>query len=336
MSTFRARLGVVIAAVMAFALLYIPANEAKAAGATFDPKADYAASFNGTNAYGETMGAVIPTTGDYTVEAWVYDSSGSDGMREIIAQGDDVNNFYMGDIWGGTRVSGANELPAIKKEQWFHIAVTHGSSGSVIWVNGRATAKAWGLGNPGDYNLNVGRQFLAYGEFWKGKIDEIKIWNVDRSNMVASDMNTYGAGTFGTGLLAYYDFNTPTANADGTITVPDLSGVAASHPLTMHNMAVSDFVDVAETVAWGTDARDALVTFPRPYLNAQGGWTAPAGFEKYQALVVGGGGGGGAWIGGGGGGGGVVETAEAPFIAGTKYTISVGMGGSGAAYRDGN
>lgn len=336
MSTFRARLGVVLAAVMTFALLYIPANEAKAAGATFDPKADYAASFNGNDSYGESVGAVIPTTGDYTVEAWVYDSSASDGMREIIAQGDDVNNFYMGDIWGGTRVAGASELPAIKREQWFHIAVTHGSSGSIIWVNGRAIAKAWGLGNPGDYNLNVGRQFLSYGEFWKGKIDEIKIWNVDRSNMVASDMNTYGAGTFGTGLIAYYDFNTPTVNGDGTITVPDLSGVAASHPLTMHNMTAGDFVDVAETVSWGTDARDALVTFPRPYLNAQGGWTAPTGFDKFQALVVGGGGGGGAWIGGGGGGGGVVETAEATFTAGTKYTVAVGMGGSGAAYRDGN
>ena len=316
---------------MTFGSLALQPQVARAV--TLDPKADYAVNFNGTNAYGETVGAVIPTTGDYTVEAWVYNSSTS-GMREIIAQGDDVNNFYMGDIWGGTRVSGANDLPPIKKNQWFHIAVTHGSSGSIIWVNGQKIAAAYGLGNPGNYNLNVGRQFLQYGEFWQGKIDEIKIWDNDRTNMVSYDMNTYGAG-MGTGLLAYYDFNAPTFNPDGTVTVPDNASAAGLHPLTLHNVQESDVVDVAEKVDWGTDARDALVTFPRPYLNTQGGWTAPAGYEKYQALVVGGGGGGGAWIGGGGGGGAVTETAEASLTAGTKYTISVGMGGSGTHFRDG-
>ena len=334
-SVIRSRIGMLVAFALVFANLFVPATSAKAA-VTFDSKADYAASFNGTDAYGETMGSVIPVSGDYTVEAWVYDSSGS-GMREIVSQGDDVNNFYMGDIWGGMRVSGANELPPIKKAQWFHLAVTHGSeNGSVVWVNGRAIARAYGLANPAEYNLNIGRQFLSYGEFWQGKIDEVKIWDNDRTNMVASDMGTYGAGPMGRGLLAYYDFNTPVANPDGTFTIADNSGAATTHPLTMHNLTATDFVDVAETVDWGTDSRDALVTFPRPYLNAQGGWTAPAGYEKFKALVVGGGGGGGAWIGGGGGAGGFNETAEAPFTAGTKYTIAVGMGGSGAAYRDGN
>ena len=331
---FRAALGLSIATAMSLGSLVFQPQVAQAA--TFDPKADYSVNFNGSNAYGESVGAVIPTTGDYTVEAWVYNSSASDAMREIIAQGDDVNSFYMGDIWGGTRVAGANELPPIKKQQWFHIAVTHGSNGSVVWVNGQAIAKAYGLGNPGDYNLNIGRQFLAYGEFWKGKIDEVKIWNVDRTNMVASDMNTYGGGMFGTGLVAYYDFNTPTQNQDGTFTIPDLSSAAGLHPITLYNVTANDFVDVAEKVDWGTDNRDALVTFPRPYLNAQGGWTSPSGYISYKALVVGGGGGGGAWIGGGGAGGGFNESAETTLTSGEKFTVSVGMGGSGAAYRDGN
>ena len=322
---FRAALGLSIATAMSLGSLVFQPQVAQAA--TFDPKADYSVNFNGSNAYGESVGAVIPTTGDYTVEAWVYNSSASDAMREIIAQGDDVNSFYMGDIWGGTRVAGANELPPIKKQQWFHIAVTHGSNGSVVWVNGQAIAKAYGLGNPGDYNLNIGRQFLAYGEFWKGKIDEVKIWNVDRTNMVASDMNTYGGGMFGTGLVAYYDFNTPTQNQDGTFTIPDLSSAAGLHPITLYNVTANDFVDVAEKVDWGTDNRDALVTFPRPYLNAQGGWTSPSGYISYKALVVGGGGGGGAWIGGGGAGG--MLTGSTSVDSGS-FAVSVGTGGTGA------
>ena len=149
-------------------------------------------------------------------------------------------------------------------------------------------------------------------------------------------MNTYGGGMFGTGLVAYYDFNTPTQNQDGTFTIPDLSSAAGLHPITLYNVTANDFVDVAEKVDWGTDNRDALVTFPRPYLNAQGGWTSPSGYISYKALVVGGGGGGGAWIGGGGAGGGFNESAETTLTSGEKFTVSVGMGGSGAAYRDGN
>ena len=329
----RSVLGVTIAAAMSFTTLAVQPQAASAAALSLSSTGDYAISLNGSNAYGDTVGAVIPTSGDYTVEAWVYDSS-TDGMREAVAQGDDVSNFYMGDIWGGTRVAGANDAPPIKKAQWFHMAVTHGANGSFLWINGQAKMQSYGLGNPGDYNLNIGRQFLNYGEFWQGKIDEVKIWNTDRSNMVASDMNTYGQGQ-GTGLIAYYDFNSATTNPDGTYTIPDQAPVASKHALTLHNVQAADFVDVAEMVPWGTDQRDALVTFPRPYLNAGGGWVAPSGYEKMQTMVVGGGGGGGAWIGGGGGGGGFVETAATAFTAGTKYTVAVGMGGLGANYRDG-
>ena len=76
---FRAALGLSIATAMSLGSLVIQPQVAQAA--TFDPKADYSVNFNGSNAYGESVGAVIPTTGDYTVEAWVYNSSASDAMR---------------------------------------------------------------------------------------------------------------------------------------------------------------------------------------------------------------------------------------------------------------
>jgi hypothetical protein len=132
----KVALGVAVASAMSLSSLVFQPQIAIAANETFDSKADYAASFNGVNAYGVTGGPVIPASGDYTVEAWVY-NDGGDAMREIVAQGDDTANFYMGDIWGDMRVAGAGDLPKSKKAQWYHLAVTKSDSGAYIWVNGQ-------------------------------------------------------------------------------------------------------------------------------------------------------------------------------------------------------
>ncbi|MEY4311054.1 MAG: hypothetical protein RLZ71_980, partial [Actinomycetota bacterium] len=53
---FRAVLGLSIATAMSLASLVVQPQIAQAAA--FDPKADYSVDFNGTNAYGDTVGAV--------------------------------------------------------------------------------------------------------------------------------------------------------------------------------------------------------------------------------------------------------------------------------------
>lgn len=63
-------------------------------------------------------------------------------------------------------------------------------------------------------------------------------------------------------------------------------------------------------------------------------FTTPAGTTVMQGLIVGGGGGGGTDIGGGGGGGGYVDF-QTLAVTGQPLTITVGVGGSGAAPRPG-
>lgn len=60
-------------------------------------------------------------------------------------------------------------------------------------------------------------------------------------------------------------------------------------------------------------------------------WTAPAGVDRVDVLVVGGGGGGGSGLAAGGGGGGVVYRAGYPVVPGASYTVTVGGGGAGGA-----
>jgi hypothetical protein len=65
-------------------------------------------------------------------------------------------------------------------------------------------------------------------------------------------------------------------------------------------------------------------------------WTAPAGINKVDVLLVGGGGGGGYCAGGGGGGGGFVEVPGYPVISGLSYPVVVGQGGMGQMAGDGS
>jgi len=59
-------------------------------------------------------------------------------------------------------------------------------------------------------------------------------------------------------------------------------------------------------------------------------WTAPAGVNSVEVLVVAGGGGGGNRHAGGGGGGGVIYNSAYPVTPGTSYTVTVGAGSNGA------
>jgi len=61
-------------------------------------------------------------------------------------------------------------------------------------------------------------------------------------------------------------------------------------------------------------------------------WTAPASATYGDLLVVGGGGGGGMNVGSGGGGGGSYYKTANSITPGTKYTITVGVGGSAGTY----
>ena len=327
MKLFRASISMLATAALALtALVFQPA--AASAASAWDVNTDYAATFNGTGSYMEANGPVIPTGGDFTVEAWVY-YDGTDGMREVISQGDDGINFMIGSLWGGIRIKSFTDAPSWTVNGWQHIAVTFDSANLLghVYLNGILVGRIDDMLNPSELPFKIGAQFGSYGEYWSGKIDEVKIWNTNRDGSVVDDMNSR-AYAEEPGLLAYYDFNSPTAIPGGDFTITDLSG--NSHDLTAHGFTTDSFADIATSTPTGTNNRDLLVTFPRTYLPTSGKWAVPTGYVSAQVLLVGGGGGGGAWVGGGGGGGEVQDTSSFTVSAGDKFPVVVGQGGRGA------
>ncbi|MBK9465567.1 MAG: LamG domain-containing protein [Chitinophagaceae bacterium] len=97
-----------------------------------------ALNFDGVDDHIVTNEYLVPTTGDFTVELWVYNRN-INGFREFISQGWGPNAFYigtanstgyirLGDTWATTV-----ELP---QNKWVHLAVVKSGFNGVLYMDG--------------------------------------------------------------------------------------------------------------------------------------------------------------------------------------------------------
>lgn len=337
----------------------VPIAAANAAeGANDSVGVDTTAVFNGSDAGLQANNSqIIPASGDFTVETWVQDAratavnhfnilaqtnigSSTIGPEQFVIQTFNKQvRVYVGNQYLDTGI-------VLAQNVWYHIAATVARSGSnltlSIYINGAyAAVKTFAVSNVGLSSYTPGNDFWVgsnpvqpSSEFWSGKIDQVKVWADDLTEaQVEQSMHAYAATgvTSAPTLTGHFDFNEGNSD-DGKIynradDAKDLSITTAA------NLA---WADVAEAVTGGNiDAfRTVVYKFPRTYLNAQGGWSAPAGFTSVEALTVGAGGGGGENVGSGGSGGSVAYHSGFAVTQGTVMTAIVGQGGHPGVYVD--
>ncbi len=108
--------------------------------------------------------------------------------------------------WGRLMVN--QNVPA---DQWTHIAVTYSqSTGVKVYYNGQLVYQGTGSGqiSAGSLPLRIGaRVDSIYTEYFKGEIDDVRIWNVVRSQSdISQNMSKELTGTEA-GLVAYYKYD---------------------------------------------------------------------------------------------------------------------------------
>lgn len=208
-----------IAATLTAALGFATTPQVSFAAIAITPS-DYYATFNGTDQYVEAPSQPVPSSGDFTVSAWVMDTDLSSAQQSIVSQGADANSFHIGTwgtsqnvrvgAWDPTYTTNTGQVVNVKfpQNRWFHVAVTKGGSTAKLFINGEqvATTTNAAMVPSGGTNFRIGRQWGTWSEYWKGRIDEVQVWNTDRSASIATDMNTR-ADVSSANLLAYYDFN---------------------------------------------------------------------------------------------------------------------------------
>jgi hypothetical protein len=196
-----------------------------------DAAPNYALSLDGSSGYVDTGAPVIPANGDFSVEAWINCTSAG-AYTEILSQGDSGNAFYIGadssshlrigETWPSTGV-------AFPVGGWHHLAVVKSSTNTIFFLDGtNLISKGSAITNPsGSSSLRLGRQFGAYGEYWPGAMDDVRIWS--RALSAAEIQTNRLQRPTGTepGLLAAWEFD----EGSGT-NCASLGSFALTNPIT--------------------------------------------------------------------------------------------------------
>jgi len=162
---------------------------------------------------------------------------------------------------GNTTIFDLETGPGVYEfDTWTHVAAVFSDNDNYakIFVNGMEVASK-DVTNPlhsNTYHINIGgRQY--HNNSFKGSIDEVRIWNVARSQCeISGYMNTELTGNE-TGLVAYYNFNEGVADADNTGKTNLTDNSTNINNGTLQNFALNGTVSNwtasgANLTGWGT------------------------------------------------------------------------------------
>ena len=192
----------------------------------------------------------LDLTTNYTLEAWVkadgftwlggiiskYNSNGSDGY--VLRS--NSSSPYTGISFDGAETANG----ALQQGVWHHIAAVKNGNVRKIYVDGVEVALSGGSAHTVVANsdaLIIGKDFLpdANRRFWNGKIDEIRIWNVAKTQAQVQALKDSELVGNESGLVLYYNFNQGTAGGSNTSISSVLDGTSAAQNASMVNFAKS-------------------------------------------------------------------------------------------------
>ncbi|MEI6881911.1 MAG: LamG-like jellyroll fold domain-containing protein, partial [Bacteroidota bacterium] len=248
--------------------------------------------FDGVNDYIQASHISALNATNLTIEAWVKADSTQADYATIIDKGSDTTsgngwilqfNGSNGNVrfWspGGTLVSTTN----IKDKQWHHLAASYDGTNYKLYVDGaleNTVPSSNGIVNNSS-NLLIGNSLMGNMNF-SGLIDEVRVWNVARTQSQIQVNRTKDLLGNESGLTAYYNME---YNA-GTSTLRDLTSNANNGTLTNMNPS-SDWVNpgaVNSTISYlwnfGDFTTSALKT-PSKLFSTPGSYTVSLGtFDK--------------------------------------------------------
>jgi hypothetical protein len=150
-----------------------------------------ALSLNGTNRVNVTGTTYPSSTSAYTMEVWVKPNTIS-GINGLIGWGNygTINqtnalrfngSTSLVNYWWGADLT-ANGIPNMNDGKWHHIAATYNGTLRTIYVDGIQRAQdSPAAPNVTGTNVTIGETYPAANEYFDGKMDEVRIWNIGRT-----------------------------------------------------------------------------------------------------------------------------------------------------------
>ncbi|MBN1990153.1 MAG: leucine-rich repeat protein, partial [Bacteroidales bacterium] len=183
------------------------------------PAANNSLHFDGTNDY-VACPAINPT--QFTVEAWVYPTTlGKDqaiistlnvssnvGMELHIGP-DNLPIITINNNGSFIDVKGTNTITA---DTWTHLAATYNGTNLKLFINGtEAKSESYSNYRNSTAPVNLGKRYNEDSYYFSGRIDEVRIWDIARTQTEIADTKDNPLTGTESNLLAYYSFNQGTA-----------------------------------------------------------------------------------------------------------------------------
>ncbi len=206
-------------------------------------------NFDGANDYvnlGTSISSAINNTSTLTLEAWINPSA-LNGWNNIIT---DYNGSYHKillrvrnnnniQFWLNSTV--LNSAFTVPLNTWTHIAAVYDGSNMYVYANGTlvgSQAATVSLPTTTD-QFNIGSRIGSNTENFTGNIDEVRVWTTARTvEQINGSMNCELQGTE-SGLVAYYQFNQGTDQADNTSVTTLTDASSNGYDGTLTNFALT-------------------------------------------------------------------------------------------------
>jgi len=175
---------------------------------------DHSINFDGNDDYIRILDhASLDLTENYTLEAWIFPESFSWLAGIISKYHTNAANGYMLRLTHQSPYTGlgfdevVTSTGVLNSNQWYHIAAVNNGGDRTLYINGSEYTLS---GTPlnvvaNNNNLKIGSDYG--GRFFDGRIDEVRIWDIPRTqDDIVATLDTVLSGEE-TGLVAYYTFD---------------------------------------------------------------------------------------------------------------------------------
>ncbi|HCX21565.1 MAG: hypothetical protein CMB80_21685 [Flammeovirgaceae bacterium] len=230
--------------------------------------------------------STLGTSSSFTAEMWVYKPEDKSGFVTLLDFNDDkpwigVNSNIFA-VWSSFTYSSSSTH---KTSGWTHFAATYDGTTLTLYEDGIEVYQDNVSVTTGNTGMTIG--FSTGDLYFKGRIDELRIWDDVRTESEIQDNLFVTLTGSESNLVAYYDFNEGTGttltdatsnNHDGTITNFASSAWVHGAPVDLNIWNGSTWSD-------GTPSSSSDVRFDEDYDFSLGGLSVNSAFIVDTAVV---------------------------------------------------
>ncbi|MEM9273667.1 MAG: LamG-like jellyroll fold domain-containing protein [Cyanobacteria bacterium P01_F01_bin.143] len=180
-----------------------------------EDNSDHDLSLDGNNDYVKISNVTGLNTGDtvHTIEQWVYLPELPSGRAwlSVLGQYGRGSHHWLVHSDGHMQVgfygtSNGQLLPTLEAGKWTHLATVYDGTTLTLYINGEEFGSTPASFNFTNTDFHLGRPLRSDPNF-KGKVDEVRIWNTARTEQEIQDHYQTSLKGTESGLVGYWNFD---------------------------------------------------------------------------------------------------------------------------------